>query len=106
MRNQPKSSALSRSYIGIVRLLIGVTVLFVVLAVVLSVCVDLAGGSWETVKDSIRILWHCVTLLVGGMVGLLARTQTRHVSDGITSVSYRERAARCPRARRPTGERA
>ena len=72
MRNQPRGSALSGSYFRVVYLLIGVAVLFAILAVILSVYADSASGSGETVKESIGILWHCVTLLVGGLVGLLA----------------------------------
>ena len=71
MKNQPSDSALSGSYFRIVRLLVGVAVLFAILAIILSVYVDSADGSQETVKHSIGILWHCVTLLVGGLVGLL-----------------------------------
>ena len=81
VRNQPRDSALSGSYFRIVYLLIGVAVLFAILAVILSVYVDSADGSRETVKDSIGILWHCVTLLVGGLVGLLAGPRLSTVSQ-------------------------
>lgn len=71
MSNRPREATLSGSYFRIVYLLIAVAVFFAILAVILSVYVDSADGSKETVKDSIGILWHCVTLLVGGLVGLL-----------------------------------
>lgn len=78
MKNQHRNLALSGSYFRIVYLLIGVAVPFAILAVY----VDSASGSKETVKDSIGILWHCVTLLVGGLVGLLAGPRLATDSQG------------------------
>ena len=72
VKDQPRGPLLSGSYFWVVCLLIGVAVLFAILAVILSLYVDSAGGTKETVKDSIGYLWHCVALLVGGLVGLLA----------------------------------
>ena len=85
VRNQPRRSALGGPYFGVVYALIGVAVLFAILAVVLSVYVDSADSSKETIKDSIGILWHCVTLLVGGLVGLLAGPRLTTVQTDVTA---------------------
>ena len=69
--NRSKELSLGWSYFRIVRWVIGLTILFAVLAAVLSVYADWANKPGGAVEGSINALWHCVTLSVGGLVGLL-----------------------------------
>ena len=79
--NRSNELSLRWSYFRIVRWVIGLTILFAVLAVVLSVYNDCANKPGGAVEGSINALWHCVTLSVGGLVGLVAGPQLTTTSQ-------------------------
>ena len=80
MNNVPKELSLRRDYLGTVRWIVYLTILFALLAIALSVYADWVDKPGGAVEDSIKALWHCVTLSVGGLVGLLTGPRLATVS--------------------------
>lgn len=81
MNNGTKELSLRDPYLGAVRWVSLLTIFFALLAIALSLYVDSFGRPGGAVEGSIGVLWHCVTLSFGGLVGLLTGPRLATVSQ-------------------------
>ena len=71
MKQQPSEIALGKLYALVVLLIFILTVLCLVSAIGLALYVDRVEKPSEAAESLVAVLSHCVTLFVGGFVGVL-----------------------------------
>ena len=71
MNQQPSEIALGKFYALVVLLIFILTVLCLASAIGLALYVDRVEKPSEAVESLVSVLSHCVTLFVGGFVGVL-----------------------------------